>query len=75
MLTSYFPLLFLCGLLLFSFGFFRHYSSLKFDFVDFLFKFVSVTKSACATLKSRFPADFHQIDCLEFAQILLKKVG
>jgi hypothetical protein len=44
MLTSDFPFLLLCGLLLLSFGFFRHYSSLKLDFVDFLFKFMPVTK-------------------------------
>jgi hypothetical protein len=44
LLLGDFPLLLLCGLFLISFGFFRHYSSLKLRFADFLFKFVSVTR-------------------------------
>jgi hypothetical protein len=45
-LRSDFPLLLLCRLFLRSFGFFRHYSSLKLQFVDLLFEFLSVTKRA-----------------------------
>jgi len=43
-LTGDFPLLLLCWLFLLPFGFFRHYYSLKLYSVDFLFKFVPITK-------------------------------
>jgi hypothetical protein len=53
-LTSDFPFLLLCGLFLLSFGFFRHYFSLKLDFVDFLFKFMPVTKPAHTRIQCAF---------------------